>query len=60
MAVAMMIRWFGQSAFRLAADGATVVVDAFGDTGIFDTRGLEFDHPAIEDVTADLVLVTHQ
>jgi L-ascorbate metabolism protein UlaG (beta-lactamase superfamily) len=56
----MQIRWFGQSAFLLAGDGAVVVVDPFGDTSIFGTRGLQFDYPSIEGVTADLVLVTHE
>jgi L-ascorbate metabolism protein UlaG (beta-lactamase superfamily) len=56
----MRIRWFGQSAFLLAGDGHRVVIDPFGDVSILAQRGLRFDYPPIEDVSADLVLVTHE
>ena len=57
----MQIQWFGQSAFRLAADSATVVVDPLGDVSALAARGgLSLAYPAIEGVSADLVLVTHE
>lgn len=55
----MRIRWFGQSAFLLTGE-KSVFIDPFGDMGVMASRGLEFDYPAIEGVTADLVLVTHE
>ena len=57
----MQIQWFGQSAFRLAADSATVVVDPLGDVSAMAARGgLRLEYPQIEGVSADLVLVTHE
>jgi L-ascorbate metabolism protein UlaG (beta-lactamase superfamily) len=56
----MQVEWYGQSAFRLAADGTTVFVDPFGDASPLAARGIVFDYPAIEGVEADLVLVTHE
>jgi L-ascorbate metabolism protein UlaG (beta-lactamase superfamily) len=56
----MQIQWFGQSAFRLATDSASVVVDPFADVGVLAARGLMFEYPPIDDVRADLVLVTHE
>jgi L-ascorbate metabolism protein UlaG (beta-lactamase superfamily) len=56
----MRIQWLGQSAFRLATDDATVVIDPFGDVGVLAARGLKFEYPPIEGVRADLVLVTHE
>ena len=56
----MRIRWFGQSAFLLAGGEHRVFIDPFGDVSILAQRGLRFDYPPIEDVTADLVLVTHE
>jgi L-ascorbate metabolism protein UlaG (beta-lactamase superfamily) len=56
----MQIQWFGQSAFRLAADSATVVVDPVGDVSALAGRGLSLEYPEIEGVSADLVLVTHE
>lgn len=56
----MRICWFGQSAYLLSGEGASVFVDPFGDPGIATQRGLQFDYPPIEGVTADLVLVTHE
>jgi L-ascorbate metabolism protein UlaG (beta-lactamase superfamily) len=54
------VQWYGQSAFRLTAARSTVFVDPFGDMSALAGRGLRFDYPAIEGVTADLVLVTHE
>jgi L-ascorbate metabolism protein UlaG (beta-lactamase superfamily) len=54
------IEWYGQSAFRLSAPQATAVIDPFGDMSAAASRGIEFHYPAIEDATADLLLVTHE
>ena len=56
----MQVEWYGQSAFRLAAGGKTVFVDPFGDVSSLAARGIRFDYPPIEGVSADLVLVTHE
>jgi len=56
----MHVEWYGQSAFRLTDDRATVVIDPFGDMSALGTRGLRWDYPAIEGLSADLVLVTHE
>jgi L-ascorbate metabolism protein UlaG (beta-lactamase superfamily) len=49
-----------QAAFRLQGDRATVVLDAFGDMSALAGRGIAFEYPPIEGVSADLVLVTHE
>jgi L-ascorbate metabolism protein UlaG (beta-lactamase superfamily) len=57
----MEIEWLGQSAFRLAAEGTTIVVDPLGDVAELAARGgLKLEYPPIEGVSADLVLVTHE
>jgi L-ascorbate metabolism protein UlaG (beta-lactamase superfamily) len=56
----MHIEWYGQSAFRLQSNGTTVFIDPFGDMSMARERGLRWDYPAIEDVAADLLLVTHE
>jgi L-ascorbate metabolism protein UlaG (beta-lactamase superfamily) len=56
----MQVEWYGQSAFRLADERATVFVDPFGDVSGIAARGMQWDYPAIEGVSADLVLVTHE
>jgi L-ascorbate metabolism protein UlaG (beta-lactamase superfamily) len=56
----MQVEWYGQSAFRLAGDEATVFIDPFGDTFGLVSRGIEFNYPAIEGVSADVVLLTHE
>jgi len=56
----MRIRWFGQSAFSLEHDGTTVFIDPFGDMSGAAARGLQFDYAPIEDVSAQLLLVTHE
>ena len=57
----MHIQWFGQSAFRLAADDATVFIDPLGDTSALAARGgLKLEYPPIEGVSAHLLLVTHE
>jgi L-ascorbate metabolism protein UlaG (beta-lactamase superfamily) len=56
----MHIEWYGQSAFRLTAEDMTVFIDPFGDMSAAAARGLRFEYPPIEDVAADLLLVTHE
>jgi L-ascorbate metabolism protein UlaG (beta-lactamase superfamily) len=55
----MRVRWFGQSAFLIAGE-QRVFVDPFGNMERLVARGLRFDYPPIDDVEADLVLVTHE
>ena len=55
----MRVRWYGQSAFLLTGE-KSVFVDPFGDLAAMSARGLEFRYPPIEDVTSDLLLVTHE
>ena len=56
----MQVEWYGQSAFRLTAAGSTVFIDPFGDMSALAGRGMQFDYPPIEGVSADLLLVTHE
>jgi L-ascorbate metabolism protein UlaG (beta-lactamase superfamily) len=57
----MQVEWYGQSAFRLTAADATVAIDPFGDmSAMAASRGMQFDYPAIEGLTAELLLVTHE
>jgi L-ascorbate metabolism protein UlaG (beta-lactamase superfamily) len=56
----MQIDWYGQSAFRFAADGTEVFVDPFGDMSMAAARGMRFDYPAIAGVSPDLLIVTHE
>ena len=53
----MRARWFGQSAFLLTAD-QRVFIDPIGP--LPPGRDLRFDYPPIEDVEADLLLITHE
>jgi L-ascorbate metabolism protein UlaG (beta-lactamase superfamily) len=54
------VDWYGQAAFRLSGDQATVFIDPFGDMSPMAGRGIQFEYPAIEGVSADLLLVTHE
>jgi len=57
----MRVRWYGQSAFRLVADGQTVFIDPFGAfSPEMAARGMRFSYPPIAGVTADLLLITHE
>lgn len=56
----MRIEWYGQSAFRLAGAQATVFIDPFGDMSALASRGIQFEYPLIDGVSADLLLVTHE
>lgn len=54
----MNIRWYGQSAFLLRGKEHDVFLDPFGDVSAFGGR-VRWDYPAIEDATANLLLMTH-
>jgi L-ascorbate metabolism protein UlaG (beta-lactamase superfamily) len=56
----MQVEWYGQSAFRLSSADATVAIDPFADLSALTGRGIQFDYPAIDGLTADLLLVTHE
>jgi L-ascorbate metabolism protein UlaG (beta-lactamase superfamily) len=56
----MRVEWYGQAAFRLDAPEATVFVDPFGDMSGLASRGVHFDYPPIQGVSADVLLVTHE
>ena len=56
----MQVEWYGQSAFRLSSSQQTVAIDPFADVSQLTARGIQWDYPAIEDVSADLLLVTHE
>jgi len=56
----MQVEWYGQAAFRLSAGEHTVFIDPFGDVSSLAGRGLQFEYPAIADVEADLLLITHE
>jgi hypothetical protein len=57
----MQVEWYGQSAFRLTAGDTTVAIDPFADmSAMAASRGMQFDYPAIEGLTAELLLVTHE
>ena len=56
----MRVDWYGQAAFRLGGEQASVFIDPFGDMSAAAARGLRFDYPPINRVRADLVLVTHE
>lgn len=55
----MRVEWHGQSAFTLAGEKGTIVVDPFGDVTGLRERGIKWEYPPIE-AAADLVLVTHE
>jgi L-ascorbate metabolism protein UlaG (beta-lactamase superfamily) len=55
----MHIRWYGQSAFLITGE-RTVFVDPFGEMQGLLREGMRFDYPPIEDVEAELLLVTHE
>ncbi len=57
----MQVEWYGQSAFRLTAADTTVAIDPFGDmSAMAASHGMQFDYPAIDGLTAELLLVTHE
>ncbi|HKO26491.1 MAG TPA: MBL fold metallo-hydrolase [Solirubrobacteraceae bacterium] len=56
----MRVDWYGQAAFHLSGRDATVFIDPIGDTSGLASRGITFDYPKPEGVSADLVLITHE
>lgn len=59
--VALQVRWYGQSAFRLSAEGKSVFIDPFARPGPeMAARGFRFEYPEITGVRADLLLITHE
>ena len=56
----MRVQWYGQSAFCLDGEQATVFIDPFGDVSGLAARGLKFSYPPIENVSAEVLLVTHE
>jgi L-ascorbate metabolism protein UlaG (beta-lactamase superfamily) len=56
----MRVEWYGQSAFHLQGEQASVAIDPFGDLSALAGRGMQFDYPPITGVDAELVLVTHE
>jgi L-ascorbate metabolism protein UlaG (beta-lactamase superfamily) len=57
----MQVEWYGQSAFRLSTSETTVAIDPFaGMSAMAASRGMQFDYPAIDGLTAELLLVTHE
>ncbi len=55
----MQIRWYGQSAF-LVSGSHRVAIDPFGPIETAGSRGLVFDYPPIDEVEADVLLITHE
>jgi L-ascorbate metabolism protein UlaG (beta-lactamase superfamily) len=55
----MRIRWYGQSAFLLTGEHS-VFIDPFGVMNRLSAQGLQFDYPPIENVDAEVLLVTHE
>ena len=56
----MRVDWYGQAAFRLRGSDRTLFIDPFGDMSGMSGHGIRFEYPAIDGVTADLLLVTHE
>jgi L-ascorbate metabolism protein UlaG (beta-lactamase superfamily) len=56
----MRVEWYGQSAFHLAGEQASVAIDPFADMSALAGRGIHFDYPPIVGVDAQLLLVTHE
>jgi L-ascorbate metabolism protein UlaG (beta-lactamase superfamily) len=55
----MRIQWYGQSAFQIDGD-QSVFIDPFSNMDGLTQRGLEFNYRPIEDVEAEVLLVTHE
>jgi L-ascorbate metabolism protein UlaG (beta-lactamase superfamily) len=56
----MRVDWYGQAAFHLSGRDGTVFIDPIGDTSALSSRGITFEYPKPEGVSADLVLITHE
>ena len=56
----MRVDWYGQAAFHLTGRDGTVFIDPIGEIPSLAARGITFDYPAPDGVSADLLLVTHE
>jgi L-ascorbate metabolism protein UlaG (beta-lactamase superfamily) len=56
----MRVDWYGQAAFHLSGRDGTVFIDPIGETSGLAARGITFDYPKPDGVSADLVLITHE
>jgi L-ascorbate metabolism protein UlaG (beta-lactamase superfamily) len=56
----MRVDWYGQAAFHLSGRDRAVFIDPIGDTSGLASRGITFEYPKPEGVSADLVLITHE
>jgi L-ascorbate metabolism protein UlaG (beta-lactamase superfamily) len=57
----MQVEWYGHSAFRLSAGETTVAIDPFGDmSALTAKRGIQWDYPPIDGLSATLLLVSHE
>jgi L-ascorbate metabolism protein UlaG (beta-lactamase superfamily) len=56
----MRVQWYGQSAFCLDGEQTTVFIDPFADVSGLAARGVRFEYPPIEHVSAEVLLVTHE
>jgi L-ascorbate metabolism protein UlaG (beta-lactamase superfamily) len=56
----MRVDWYGQAAFHLTGRDGTVFIDPIGDVSGLASRGITFDYPPPDGVSAQLVLVTHE
>jgi L-ascorbate metabolism protein UlaG (beta-lactamase superfamily) len=57
----MRVEWYGQSAFGFQGRESTVFIDPFGDvSAAMGDRGVKFDYPPIDGVSAELLLITHE
>jgi L-ascorbate metabolism protein UlaG (beta-lactamase superfamily) len=56
----MRIQWYGQSAFSLSGQAASVFIDPFGDVTPMARRGIQWEYPAIAGVQPHLLLITHE
>jgi L-ascorbate metabolism protein UlaG (beta-lactamase superfamily) len=57
----MRVEWYGQSAFHLEGEEASVAIDPFADmSAMASARGMQFDYPPISCEPPHLLLVTHE
>jgi L-ascorbate metabolism protein UlaG (beta-lactamase superfamily) len=56
----MRIQWYGQSAFSLTGDEASVFIDPLGDMTPLAGHGVQWEYPAISASEPHLLLITHE
>jgi L-ascorbate metabolism protein UlaG (beta-lactamase superfamily) len=56
----MRIQWYGQSAFSLTGDEASVFIDPFADMSSLAGHGMQWEYPAISAGEPHLLLITHE